>query len=208
MKLAPEGRFSVGVLAGLSLLSLVFLPPWIALALAAATAFLAWFFRDPERGTPDDAGAWASPADGKVVDICQSTHPFTGKCTVVGIFMSPLDVHVNRMPFDGTIAYLEYIPGKKLAAFNPKASMENERFLMGFDTEDGRGMTVQIAGFLARRIVCSRAAGERLSRGERFGMIKLGSKVDLYLPEGVLPAVVVGQKVRAGETAIGVRSAR
>ncbi len=90
-------------------------------------------------------------------------------------------------------------------AFNPKASSENERFLMGFDTCEGRGMTVQIAGFLARRIVCSREKGETLSRGERFGMIKLGSRVDLYLPEGMLPAVKKGEKVRAGETVMGVR---
>ncbi|MDO9509289.1 MAG: phosphatidylserine decarboxylase [Thermovirgaceae bacterium] len=208
MRLAPEGRFSVGFFAGLSLLSMVFLPPWTALVFAVFAAFLAWFFRDPERGTPEDRSAWASPADGRVVEIYPSDHPFAGKCTVVGIFMSPLDVHVNRMPFEGTISYLEYVPGKKLMAFNPKASLENERFYMGFETKAGRGMTVQIAGFLARRIVCSRAAGETLSRGERFGMIKLGSKVDLYLPEGMVPAVVVGQKVRAGETAIGVKSAR
>lgn len=206
MRLAPDGRFSVVVLAGLSILSLIFFPPWIALLLAVFAAFLAWFFRDPERGTPLDPEVWVSPADGKVVEIYPSDHPFTGKCTVVGVFMSPFDVHINRMPFGGTISYLEYVPGKKLMAFNPKASQENERFLMGFETNAGRGMTVQIAGFLARRIVCPRTAGETLSRGERFGMIKLGSKVDLFLPEGVSPAVVIGQKVRAGETAIGVIS--
>lgn len=204
MRLAPEGRFQVSLLAALSIISLVFLPPWAALLFAAAAAFMAWFFRDPERTPPEDPEAWASPADGKVVEIYPFLHPFTGKCTVVGVFMSPLDVHVNRMPCDGTISHMEYVPGKKMMAFNPKASLENERFIMGFETAAGRGMTVQIAGFLARRIVCSRAAGERLSRGERFGMIKLGSKVDLYLPEGVVPAVAVGQRVKAGETAIGV----
>ncbi|GAB6280984.1 MAG: phosphatidylserine decarboxylase [Thermovirga sp.] len=206
MGLAPDGRLPVVVLAGFSILSLIFLPLWIAILLAVFAAFLAWFFRDPERCLPPDPNAWVSPADGKIVEIYPSEHPFTGKCTIVGVFMSPIDVHVNRMPFDGTISWLEYVPGKKLMAFNPKASQENERFFMGFETKAGRGMTVQVAGFLARRIVCSRAAGETLSRGERFGMIKLGSKVDLYLPEGVSPAVVVGQKVRAGETAIGVIS--
>lgn len=208
MRLAPDGRFSVGIFTGLSLISLVFLPPWIGLLFAVFAAFLAWFFRDPERGTPLDPDAWASPADGKVVEIYPSDHPFTGKCTVVGVFMSPLDVHINRMPFDGTISWMEYVPGKKLMAFNPKASLENERFYMGFETRAGRGMTLQIAGFLARRIVCSKASGDTLSRGERFGMIKLGSKVDLYLPKGMSPAVVIGQKVRAGETAIGVISTK
>jgi len=193
---------------GLSIISLIFLPPWIGLAFAVFATFLVWFFRDPERHTSMDTDAWVSPADGKVVEIYSSDHPFTGKCTVVGVFMSPLDVHVNRMPFDGTVSWMEYVPGKKLMAFNPKASQENERFYMGFETRVGRGMTVQIAGFLARRIVCSKTSGEVLSRGERFGMIKLGSKVDLYLPEGVSLAVVVGQKVRAGETVIGVISTK
>ncbi len=204
MRIAPEGRMQLLLSISAAILSAVFLPLPFAMVFLLLAAFLAWFFRDPERYARCGDGDWVSPADGKVVEIYPFEHHFVGKCTVVGVFMSPLDVHVNRMPCDGTISWLEYIPGKKLMAFNPKASLENERFLMGFDTVHGRGMTVQVAGFLARRIVCSRSAGERLLRGERFGMIKLGSKVDLYLPEGVVPAVKVGQKVRAGETAIGV----
>lgn len=204
MRIAPEGRNQVVFFVVATILSIVFLPPLFAVIPGMFAAFLAWFFRDPDRDTHAGNTEWISPADGRVVEIYESDHPFTGKCTVVGVFMSPLDVHVNRMPFDGTISYVEYIPGKKLMAFNPKASMENERFIMGFETVSGRGMTVQIAGFLARRIVCSRVAGETLVRGERFGMIKLGSKVDLYLPGGMVPAVLAGQKVRAGETVIGV----
>ncbi len=205
MRLAPEGRKPVLILSGTAVLSFLVFNLWPAVVLAAMAAFLAWFFRDPERFPPEDRNGWVSPADGKVVEVCHSEHPFTGRCTVIGVFMSPLDVHVNRMPCDGTLSFMEYVPGKKLMAFNPKASSENERFLMGFDTCEGRGMTVQIAGFLARRIVCSREKGETLSRGERFGMIKLGSRVDLYLPEGMLPAVKKGEKVRAGETVMGVR---
>lgn len=203
--LAPEGRRPVLLFAAAAVLAAMTLGALAAYLLGAATVFLAWFFRDPERTAPGDAEAWLSPADGRVTEIRTSEHPFTGESTVVGVFMSPLDVHVNRMPFDGTVAFMEYVPGKKLMAFNPKASLENERFYMGFETRHGRGMTVQVAGFLARRITCSRKKGDVLSRGERFGMIKLGSKVDLYLPEGVSPAVTAGAKVKAGKTVIGVR---
>lgn len=205
MNLAPEGRRPVICLAAAAVISLVFFPWWMTASLSFMASFLAWFFRDPERFPPESRDGWVSPADGKVVEVYPSEHPFTGRCTVVGVFMSPIDVHVNRMPCKGTLSFMEYIPGRKLMAFNPKASSENERFLMGFDTCEGRGMTVQIAGFLARRIVCSREKGETLSRGERFGMIKLGSKVDLYLPEGIIPEVRVGDRVKAGETVIGVR---
>lgn len=205
MSLAPEGRVPVLIFAVAAAISLLFFPWRVAVMPAALASFLAWFFRDPERLPPEDVDGWVSPADGRVVEVYSSEHPFMGRCTVVGVFMSPLDVHVNRMPVDGKVAFLEYVPGKKLMAFNPKASQENERFFMGFETGSGKGMTVQIAGFLARRIVCSRKKGDVLSRGERFGMIKLGSKVDLYLPEGMLPAVKKGEKVRAGETVMGVR---
>ena len=203
--LASEGRKPVLFFTAAAVLSAVFLGALAGCASGAVAVFLAWFFRDPERTPPEEKDAWVSPADGKVTEIRSSEHPFTGRSTVVGIFMSPLDVHVNRMPFDGTVTFVEYVPGKKWMAFNPKASLENERFYMGFETRSGRGMTVQVAGFLARRIVCSRKKGDVLSRGERFGMIKLGSKVDLYLPEGISPAVAVGAKVKAGKTAIGVR---
>ena len=205
MRLAPEGRGPVLISGGFGVISFLLFPWWVAVLPVVLAAFLAWFFRDPERFPPEDVDGWVSPADGRVVEIYASEHPFTGRCMVVGVFMSPLDVHVNRMPYDGEVAFLEYLPGKKLMAFNPKASQENDRFFMGFETGSGKGMTVQIAGFLARRIVCSRKKGEVISRGERFGMIKLGSKVDLYLPEGMIPAVKKGEKVRAGETVMGVR---
>ena len=203
--LAPEGKRPVLFFAPAAVLAALTLGALAGCLLGAAAVFLAWFFRDPERTTPEGAEAWVSPADGRVTEIRPSEHPFTGESTVVGVFMSPLVVHVNRMPVDGTVAFMEYVPGKKLMAFNPKASLENERFYMGFETRHGRGMTVQVAGILARRITCSRKKGDVLTRGERFGMIKLGSKVDLYLPEGVSPVVTVGAKVKAGKTAIGVR---
>jgi phosphatidylserine decarboxylase len=203
MGLAPEGRKPVLAALAFGVLFLVFWVPAGVLFLAG-TGLVAWFFRDPERKPPEDDRIWVSPADGKVVEVRRASHPFCGECHYVGIFMSLLDVHVNRMPFDGRIEYLEYVPGKKWMAFAPKASEENERFLVGFEGSSGKGMVVQIAGFLARRIVCSKARGDDLFRGERLGMIKLGSRVDVYMPLAVEPCVRQGQRVKAGTTGIGV----
>jgi len=177
---------------------------YLALGLLPLLALVLWFFRDPERSTSAGPGSFVSPADGKVVDVSSAHHPFTGPAMRVGIFMSPLDVHVNRAPFAGTVAHLEYVPGARWMAFDPKASERNERFFVGLDTTVGPVIITQIAGFLARRIVCRLSRGDRLERGERYGMIKLGSRVDLYLPPAVECVVAVGQRVRAGETTIGV----
>ena len=177
---------------------------YLALGLLPLLALVLWFFRDPERSTSAGSGCFVSPADGKVVEVGPAFHPFVGNATRVGIFMSPLDVHVNRAPFAGTVAHLEYVPGARWMAFDPKASERNERFFVGLDTTAGPVIITQIAGFLARRIVCRLSRGDRLERGERYGMIKLGSRVDLYLPPAVECVVAVGQRVRAGETTIGV----
>ncbi len=203
MRLAPQGRKPAIAGLVLGVVSLVFWAP-AGLVFLAATGFIVWFFRDPERTPPEDKRIWVSPADGKVVQVGRANHPFVGECHYIGIFMSPFDVHVNRMPADGRIEYLEYVPGKKWMACAPKASEENERFFLGFESLSGKGMVVQIAGLLARRIVCSRARGESLIRGERFGMIKLGSRVDVYMPLSVTPCVGKGQRVKAGTTEIGV----
>jgi len=164
---------------------------------------LAWFYRDPERNVPRDESLWVSPADGKVVEIGPADHPYTGPALRIGIFMSPLDVHVNRAPAGGTVEFLEYVPGKRLAAYHPKASLENERFYVGMRTSQGKTLLVQIAGMLARRIASRVKRGDVLTRGQRYGMIKLGSKVEVYLPGPVKPLVAVGDRVRAGETPIG-----
>ena len=186
-----------------------FLHPLIAVGLAPCLLFILWFYRDPERqASPVGEGKerLVSPADGKVMDITPAEHPFTGRCQKVGIFMSPLNVHVNRSPCPGRAAFLDYRPGRKLVAFHPKASEENERFYLGLDTSCGPVMMVQIAGALARRIVCRAKRGQEFSEGERYGMIQFGSKVDLYFPEGMECLVSPGEEVRAGETVIGVRS--
>ncbi len=203
MRIAAEGRRSVAV-AVMAALGGGLLSPLLALAGAAFAAALLWFYRDPERKPPGDPSLWVSPADGKVVEILEAEHPYVGKAVKIGVFMSPLDVHVNRVPASGSVRYLQYVPGRKLMAFNEKASEENERFYVGLETGEGPLLLVQIAGFLARRIVSEVRKGDALQRGERYGMIRLGSKVDVYLPASVRPAVVVGQKVKAGETVIGV----
>ena len=169
----------------------------------AVLMLLLWFYRDPERIPPAEGTLWVSPADGKVMEIGPANHPFTGPSLCIGIFMSPLDVHVNRAPAEGAVEFLDYVPGKRLAAYHPKASLENERFYVGMSTPQGRTLLVQIAGLLARRIATRVRRGDVLTRGQRYGMIKFGSKVEVYLPASVRPLVAVGDRVRAGETPIG-----
>lgn len=177
--------------------------PWISVVLAFPLALALWFYRDPERVPADNVG-WVSPADGRVVEIEEADHEYTGKATKIGIFMNGLDVHVNRFPVAGRVEYTKYVPGKKWFAIAPKASELNERFYVGGESENGRFLLVQIAGILARRIVCNARRGDMIGRGQRYGIIKLGSKVDLYLPSSVVPVVKIGDKVIAGETVVGV----
>ena len=202
MKLAREAWPTIGCLsfmiAGGWLIS-----PFISAALAVPLAFVFWFFRDPDR-VPAAPNGFVSPADGKVVEIFEAEHEYTGKAMKIGIFMSGFDVHVNRFPVKGTIEYLNYVPGKKWFAIAPKASEINERFYVGASSEFGRFVLVQIAGIMARRIVCRVHKGDTIDRGARYGMIKLGSKVDVYLPAGIVPSVKIGDMVKAGETVIGV----
>lgn len=202
MKLARDGFPSIAACAFMAAGgALIALP--IGAAFAAVLLLLLWFYRDPERKPPEDQTLWVSPADGRVVEVGPASHPYTGPAICIGIFMSPLDVHVNRVPAGGTVEFLDYVPGKRLAAYHPKASTENERFYVGLDTPRGKTLLVQIAGLLARRIASSVRKGDVLTRGQRYGMIKLGSKVEVYLPESVRPLVAVGDRVRAGETPIG-----
>lgn len=203
MRIAREGMPLIGGVLFMCLGGW-FVAPILSAILLPMLCFLLWFYRDPERRPPESPALWVSPADGRVVEVEAAEHPFTGPAVRVGVFMSPLDVHVNRVPWDGEVAYLQYVPGKKWMAYAPKASAENERFYMGLNTEAGPALVVQIAGFLARRIVCRARKGQHLTRGERYGMIQLGSKVDLYLPSSVRCVVSVGQKVKGGETVLGV----
>ena len=203
MKIARDGIPAITFLA-LCAGAFAFLS-WIPCAvMCVILAVVAWFFRDPERSADYADGNFYSPADGKVVEISECEHKFTGHSVKVGIFMNLFSVHVNRTPCTGRVDYLEYVPGKKIAAFSPKASEINERNFVGLSTQWGAVMMVQIAGLMARRIVCRLRRGDVLEAGQRYGMIKLGSRVDLYLPADTVIRVKVGEKVRAGETLMGV----
>ena len=202
MKFAPDGYFFMSAVAAVTLL-LAWLSRWTLIVMLPLAALAFWFFRDPER-TPEGAGL-VSPADGEVIEICETEHPYTGKALKIGIFMNVFSVHVNRMPAAGTIEYLEYVPGKKWFANADKASLENERMYVGYSSEDGPVLLTQIAGLVARRIVCRLKKGDRLERAQRFGMIKFGSKVDVYLPLSLKCTAKIGQKVTAGQTVVAVR---
>ena len=203
MKIAKEGFLTLGTLVALSIAS-CFIGPRFALLPTPLLALALWFYRDPERRSVAGPNCWLSPADGRVVEIEPAEDAYAGKTLKIGIFMNALDVHVNRFPTAGKTAGFRYVPGKKWLAFAPKASEENERLYTYIETAQGRTTLVQIAGILARRIACRISEGDSLARGERYGMIKLGSKVDVYLPLSVGANVRLGQKVKAGETVIGV----
>jgi phosphatidylserine decarboxylase len=200
LKLARDG-YPLIAFTGFMLLGSLFFAPPVALFLAPLMGLVIWFFRDPER-VPDGEG-FLAPADGRILEIVEADIPFTGKAWKIGIYMNALDVHVNRFPCAGTVEHVEYVPGRKWLSFAPKASETNERMLLGVSTEYGPLLLVQIAGFLARRIVCRVRNGDRLERGQRYGMIKMGSKVDVYLPEKVALTISKGQRVFAGRTVIG-----
>ena len=203
MKLARDGIPTITFLV-LAAAAFAFISPLPAAVLAVLAALVVWFYRDPDRTAPDGDGLFISPADGRVVEISEAEHPFTGPSVKVGIFMNVFSVHVNRAPCMGRVDYLEYVPGRKIAAFAPKASEVNERNLVGLSTPYGPVLMVQIAGLLARRIVCRLRRGEVLEAGQRYGMIRLGSRVDIYLPKDVRLTIKHGDKVRAGISSLGV----
>jgi len=202
--IALDGLPIIGVLA-LATLVMAFLRwPWLAVFFLLATAFTVNFFRDPERIAPDGPGLAISPADGKVVKISEMEDPLTGETrTAVCIFMNVFNVHVNRVPVSGKISKIKYIEGKFINASFDKASTDNERNLIQITDGDGATWTVvQIAGLIARRIVCRAEVGEEYARGQRYGLIKFGSRVDVYLPRGYHPAVTIGRNVLAGQSVI------
>ncbi|HEX8175271.1 MAG TPA: phosphatidylserine decarboxylase family protein [Pyrinomonadaceae bacterium] len=172
--------------------------PFIILA-----AFMAYFFRDPKRATPTDSSLVVSPADGRVTRI-EHLSPEEGESpTVVSIFLSPFDVHINRAPVAGTITNVSYTRGKFLMATKDEASLVNEQNALTIQGERITVVCKQIAGILARRIVCWKRAGDNLILGERFGLIKFSSRTDLILPPEVEVTVREGERVRGGVTVIG-----
>lgn len=196
------------LLAAFATLVFAILECWfMALLLLGLTCFIGHFFRDPERVQPDDPDCAVSPADGKVIKVEPMVDPISGqKRTTVCIFMNVFNVHVNRMPVSGTIGKILYIPGAFFNASFDKASEDNERCAIEVVGKGNKRFTmVQIAGLIARRIVCLAEKGDKLGRSERFGLIKFGSRVDLYLPDGYSPVVHVGDTVIAGETPVAVK---
>lgn len=203
----PEGHKFIGIGAVATLIMFMLWTPlgWI---LAIITMFIAYFFRDPERMVPQREGLVIAPADGRISAIEEAIPPTEmgfgeEKKLKVSIFLSVLDVHINRAPVAGTVKKIEYMPGLFLNADLDKASEDNERNTMVIETRDGVEVgVVQIAGLIARRIVCFVKQDHRLGAGERFGLIRFGSRTDVYLPLGTSVLVAVGQTALGGETVL------
>ncbi|WP_339106979.1 phosphatidylserine decarboxylase [Thioclava sp. GXIMD4216] len=202
-----EGRKFVAIFAAVTVVLFLICEPlgWIGVGL---TVWCYYFFRDPERVTPVRDGLMVSPADG-IVSLLEPAVPPVElglgdlPLTRISVFMSVFNCHVNRLPHEGKITRIAYHPGKFLNASLDKASSENERNGLAVQMPDGRSYgVVQIAGLVARRILCEVKEGQALLTGERFGLIRFGSRLDIYLPEGVSPQVVIGQTMIAGETVL------
>ncbi len=206
----PEGRKFALISAVIALAVYSLVSPFIGWLLVLVTIWVATFFRDPIRTTPTDPKLIVAPADGLVTMIVRVPAPpelageMSGEFTRVSIFMSVFDVHINRSPIAGTIRKIAYIPGKFLNADLDKASEDNERQHFLVEREDGVKIAfTQIAGLVARRIMSFVAEGDRVAAGERIGLIRFGSRVDVFLPAGTGSQILLGQRAIAGETILG-----
>ena len=198
--LMPLARQSIPYLAGLGLAAAVlgyFVGPWGWAPCLALAGFVTFFFRDPERHPPAGDGLIVAPADGRVISV---EHGSEG--ARVAIFLSLFNCHINRSPVAGTILTTLHTPGKFRPAWDARVDRENERNHLRIRATEGEFGVTQIAGVLARRIVCARRPGDRLERGERIGLIQFGSRTDLHLPPGVTPVVEAGDRVRGGVTVV------
>lgn len=203
MSIVREGIVYILVPGALMIVFLVlgFWPVSILFGLLAA--FMAFFFRDPRRQPPDDSSVVVAPADGLVTRVQPLQEDNPSSATLVSIFLSPLDVHINRAPIAGKITNVSYTGGKFLMATDERASLVNEQNALTIEGDKITVVCKQIAGILARRIVCWKRTGERVELGERFGMIKFSSRTDIVLPERVEVLVKKGNRVRGGTTIIG-----
>jgi phosphatidylserine decarboxylase len=195
------GAWLIAVIAG-AYGGWVFAVPFVALG-----GFFAFFFRDPERASPGDANVVLSPADGRVkfVGDAEPGVAPSGEWKQISIFLSPMDVHVNRIPASGTVTRVSYTPGKFLPAYRPEAAAVNERSEVWIDRGNGETVVArQVVGILARRVVCRAKIGERVRAGQRFGIMKFGSRMDVFLPRSATLKATVGEMVRGGETVIAV----
>ena len=210
MRFAREGypfMFGAALFAGLAWVAVVVLGSWtvvLASLLTVLTAFVFYFFRDPEREVPPGEGMVISPGDGKIIDIREVDEPsfVQGLCRRITIFLSVLNVHVQRAPVSGEVAHREYRPGAFAVAWHPKASEKNEQSSLGLTARGDRVLVRQIAGLIARRIVTYPERGEQVERGERIGLIRFGSRVDLFIPLDWNLDCAVGDKVAGGSTVL------
>ena len=201
--IAREGWPFLGIAVAVCLL-VTWLVGWWSLPFWLLAIFILQFFRDPPRVMPADAGAVLSAADGRVVEVSRVQHPYVKRDAIkVSVFMNVFNVHSNRSPVDGTVKERWYFPGGFLNAALDKASLDNERNALWLQTPEGHDVTcVQVAGLIARRILCYVGAGAELARGQRFGFIRFGSRVDHYLPLDAEVKAAIGDKVYAAESVI------
>ena len=207
IRIAPDGYPFIIIFALITVLVYIFGNPWMAVLPLTVTLFMVLFFRDPDRIIPVDKGVFVSPADGKVIlikDVYEKDY-LKAESKEISIFMSIFNVHVNRAPCEGNVSLIKHSPGKFLVAHKDAASIENENTVMVLEGKDGKILVRQVAGLIARRIVCKVKVGDVLRRGERYGMIKFGSRLDVYLPKETEIKVRLGDKVKAGETVIGIK---
>jgi phosphatidylserine decarboxylase len=203
-----EGHLFIAIFAIVALLLFIFTGPFLGWIGVILTAWCVYFFRDPERHVPVREGVVVSPADGVVQLIERAVPPEelglgNDPLLRISVFLNVFNVHVNRAPLAGTVVKQVYRPGKFLNAALDKASEENERHAVHVRTNDGKDIIfVQIAGLVARRIVCHLSDGQEVKTGERYGLIRFGSRTDIYLPDGVEPQVAVGQLMIGGESII------
>jgi phosphatidylserine decarboxylase len=203
LKLARESIPFIVIPAILGVVSLLLGFWYLAVIFAIVVAFMAYFFRDPKRVPPEDPNVVVAPADGRVTRV-KSLDPGSGEpSTLVSIFLSPFDVHINRSPIAGHVLDITYSPGKFLMATNEKASQVNEQNALVIKGEKVTVICKQIAGILARRVVCWTRKGDNLALGQRFGMIKFSSRTDLILPASVDVTISEGSRVTGGVTVIG-----
>lgn len=199
--IAREGWHFLGIAVVAALIATHFLGGW-SWPFWVIAIFVLQFFRDPPRTIPQDANAVLSPADGRIVVVEKAHDPYANREALkISVFMNVFNVHSNRSPVDGRIDKVEYFPGKFVNADLDKASTENERNAVVMTAANGQTISfVQVAGLIARRILCYVNAGDSLARGQRYGFIRFGSRVDVYLPLTARPRVTVGEKVSATET--------
>lgn len=213
MKISKEGTVTivlVNIFVSLCIILLIFANNpvwfWLLIPLLSIEFLVIYFFRDPERYIPAGADEIVSPADGKVV-LIKDVHEdlfLKSEAVQISIFLSVFNVHVNRIPISGVVKYFQYMHGAFLAAFNHDASVKNEQTIIGIESEKSKILFKQIAGLLARRIVFDNKPDEKVVKGHRCGIIKFGSRVDVVVQKNVDIKVQVGDKVKGGETVLGI----